>query len=90
MTCLQKDIVITVQQGVHGRIATSLARVAQKYGVLLHILRGDEAVDCTSVLDVLSMGFTSGTRVRFRVEGKNAPEAMTDIEKILTRTAKEA
>ena len=84
MICLDKDIVITVHQGVHGRVATGLARIAQKYGVLMYILRDDEELDCTSVLDVLSMGFTSGTSVKFRVQGENAHKAIADIEKILT------
>lgn len=84
MNCLQKDITIKVQQGVHGRVATNLAKIVQKHGVLMHILRDKEELDCASVLDVLSMGFVSGSCVRFRIEGINARQAMKEVEDILT------
>lgn len=83
MTCLQKDITIKAHQGVHGRVATELAMIVQKYDVLMHILYEDDELDCASVLDVLSMGFVSGTSVRFRVQGDNASRAMKEVEKVL-------
>ena len=83
MITLQKDISIKVDQGVHGRVATKLAQIAQRYDVLMHILREEEELDCSSVLDILSMGFVSGTCVRFRVQGENANQAIADVEKLL-------
>ena len=83
MITLEKDITVNVHQGVHGRVATKLARIAQQHNVLLHILRKNEELDCSSVLDVLSMGFVSGARVMFRVQGEKANKAMADVENLL-------
>ena len=83
MKTLQKNITVNIHQGVHGRVATKLARITQQHKVLLHILRENEELDCSSVLDVLSMGFTAGTRVMFRVQGEKARQALADVEKLL-------
>ena len=83
MTTLEKNLTVNVHQGVHGRVATKLARIVQKHNVLMHILRENEELDCSSVLDVLSMGFTAGTSVLFRVQGKKASKALADVEKLL-------
>ena len=84
MIALQKDITVNVHHGVHGRVATKLAQIAQEHEVSLYILRDDEELDCTSVLDILSMGFACGTCVRFRVQGDNAGQAIADIENLLS------
>ena len=60
MTLLEKNITVQVHLGVHGRVATKLAQIAGHYNVLMHILRNDEILDCSSVLDVLSMGLLLG------------------------------
>lgn len=83
MKSLEKDITVKVVQGVHGRIATGLAQIARQHNVELCILRDGEEIDCTSVLDVLSMGFASGTRMKFRVTGKGAGQVIKAVEKLL-------
>lgn len=83
MTTLEKKITVNVHQGVHGRVATKLAKITQQHNVLMHILRDQEELDCASVLDVLSMGFTAGTSVLFRVVGEKAGQALADVEKLL-------
>lgn len=84
MNQLEKDLTVHVDQGVHGRIATGLAQIAKLYNVRLHILGKDDEIDCSSVLDVLSMGFVCGTVVKFRVQGEQAGQAVMEIERLLT------
>ena len=82
MTSLEKQITVHVHHGVHGRVATGLAQIARQYNVLIHILN-EEELDCSSVLDVLSMGFASGDIVTFRIQGERAGPAMADVEQLL-------
>ncbi|HER63070.1 MAG TPA: HPr family phosphocarrier protein [Desulfobacteraceae bacterium] len=85
MNPLEKSIIVEVHQGVHGRVAAGLAQIAREYKVRLYILQNEEEIDCSSVLDVLSMAFVSGTEVKFRVHGKGAAGAITAVEKLLAQ-----
>ncbi len=82
MKCLDRIIKVNIHRGVHGRVATKLAQITQLHDVDLYILNESEKIDCSSVLDVLSMAFVFGTLVKFRVCGKNAALAITDMEKL--------
>jgi phosphotransferase system HPr (HPr) family protein len=84
MKCLDRIIKVNIHRGVHGRVATKLALITQLHGVDLYILNDSEKIDCSSVLDVLSMAFVFGTKVKFRVCGKNAPLAIADVEKLFS------
>ena len=84
MKVCEKKIMVQVERGVHGRVATRLAQIAQKHDVQLFILDDDQEIDCSSVLDVLSMAFVYGTEVKFRVQGKSANKAIAAVEKLFT------
>lgn len=85
MKPLEKNITVNIQRGVHGRVATKLAQIAREHDVRLLILNDEEEIDCLSVLDVLSMAFVSGTRVRFRVHGQGAAQAIMAVEELFAR-----
>ncbi len=83
MKSLEKNITVLVDQGVHGRVAARLAQIVQQHNVELFILDNEEEIDCSSVLNVLSMGFVSGTVVKFRVQGEKAVHAISAVEELL-------
>ena len=81
---LERECVVCNPRGVHGRVATALARVALEREVTVHLIRPDqEEVDCGSILDVLSLALVTGTRVTVRVEGNDAASALVEVVKIL-------
>jgi len=82
MNSLEKNITVNIHRGVHGRVATKLAQITRLHDVDLYILRDGKEIDCSSVLDVLSMAFVYGSKVKFRVHGKGATLAITDVEKL--------
>jgi len=79
---LEKEIPVLVPRGVHGRVAARLAQIAQDNDVRVYILKEGQNIDCSSVLDVLSMAFLCGTLVRFRVCGAEAHQALLEIESL--------
>lgn len=83
MKPIEKSITVRVNQGVHGRVAAGLAKIVQSHGVQMHILKDEVIVDCSSILDVLSMGFVFGTIVKFRVHGEFASQAISEVEELL-------
>lgn len=84
MSTLVRDIMVQIRRGVHGRVATRLAQIACEYNVKLLILHREREIDCSSVLDVLSMAFVSGSVLRFRLEGGNAENALNEVEALFS------
>lgn len=84
MTALEKEIVVLNRHGVHGRVAARLAKIAARHEVILQIIHGRERIDCSSILDVLSMAFVYGTRFTVRAEGekRKAAKALAAVEKL--------
>ena len=58
---------------------------------MLQILHGTDRIDCSSILDVLSMAFAYGTRFTIRVEGekKKAAMALAAVEKLFAAQGEE-
>lgn len=84
MIVLEKNIVVQNQRGIHGRVAARLAQIADRHKVALHIIHNGERIDCSSILDVLSMAFVYRTRFTIRVEGetRKAVKALAAVEKL--------
>ncbi len=65
------------ERGVHSRVASRLAEIAEEYGVTLQISRAAETVDCSSILDVLAMALIQGSEISLHAEGENAASALS-------------
>lgn len=72
----QVEIIIGNQRGIHGRVATRLAEITVEYEVTLRLQRGQETVECSSILDVLSLALTYGTMISLQAEGQRAECAL--------------
>jgi len=70
------NLAVANQRGVHGRVATRLAEIAAEYGVRLQIIRGEETVECSSILDVLALALVQGTEISLCAHGEKAKEAL--------------
>jgi phosphotransferase system HPr (HPr) family protein len=70
------QLIVGNERGVHGRVATRLAEIAAEYGVVLHVCRGEEIVECTSILDVLALALVQGTTISVLAEGLRAEAAL--------------
>lgn len=78
------SLIVGNERGVHGRVATRLAEIALEYGVVLQISRGDETVDCASILDVLAMALVQGTEIGLHAEGERAALALSAAAIVVT------
>lgn len=70
------NLAVGNQRGVHGRVATRLAEIAAEYGVILQIIKGEETVECSSILDVLALALVQGTEISLRACGEKAEAAL--------------
>ena len=65
-------------------VATRLAEIAAEYGVLLQVSRGDETVDCSSILDVLALALVQGTEISLHAGGEKAAESLRAAQAAVT------
>ena len=55
--------------GVHCRIAERLIKVIDEHEATVRIIDQGQPVDCTSILELLSLALVQGSRVQFTARG---------------------
>lgn len=85
MTVVEREMIITNPCGVHSRVAARIARVADEVGVGIHLRHKGRDIDCRSILDVLSMALTCGTRLVFSFHGDQVSidKAVSMVEELI-------
>lgn len=80
---MERDFLITNEQGIHARPATTLVQKANKFKSEISITFNGITTDLKSIMGVLSMGVTRGSLVTIRIEGSDEAEALKEITKLL-------
>ncbi|MEM9588713.1 MAG: HPr family phosphocarrier protein [Planctomycetota bacterium] len=84
-----KSVVVKNPQGLHARPADMLVRAASQFQCDITIARvgqdagaNGEAVDCKSILSLLTLGATQGTELSLSANGADADHAAQCIEQL--------
>ena len=80
-----KDVVIQNQVGLHARPATFFIQKANEYKSSIWVEKDERKVNAKSLLGVLSMGITKGTRVSILAEGPDEEEAVNALTEMLVK-----
>ncbi len=80
---MEKEFVITNEQGIHARPATNLVQRANQFKSEISLTFNGDTVDLKSIMGVLSLGVTRGSSILIRVEGEDEHEAMQQITKMI-------
>ncbi len=83
MTSINWECRVDIPEGIHCRVATSLAKIAAEHDAQLHIIQEERRVDCASILDVLSRALVHGSQVCFIAEGGNVHAVSVAVKKLL-------
>lgn len=83
MRKIEEEVEIRGRLGLHARPAAKMAKVLNGFKARVWIGRGDKLVDARSILDVLTLGASAGTRLRIVAEGEEAEEALDQIKRVL-------
>ena len=83
MTVVNWECRVEIPEGIHCRVATSLAKIAVEHDTHLYIIVNDEPVDCSSILDVLSMALVHGSLVCFTAQGGDVQGVSIAVKKLL-------
>ena len=73
---LNRNVTIINPEGLHARPADLVVRMANQYESTIQIAKGGEAVDCKSILSLLTLGAAQGTELTLSAEGVDAQEAI--------------
>ena len=82
---LTKEIVVNNPVGLHARPATFFIQKANEYRCGIWVERDDRRVNAKSLLGVLSMGITKGTRISIIAEGPDEEEAVKALTEMLVK-----
>lgn len=82
----QRTVTIASSVGLHARPAALFVQAASATGLDVEIGRpGEEAVDATSILGVMTLGAKHGEDVVLTAEGEGADEALDSLAALLSR-----
>jgi phosphocarrier protein HPr len=79
----EEEIVIANRLRLHARPAALFAQVANRFRVDVWVAKDSTQVDGKSILGLMMLGARQGSKLRIRVEGQDAYEAMRKIELLI-------
>jgi phosphocarrier protein HPr len=83
MTKVVKQIVVQKKEGLHARPAALFVQVANKFDAKITVKRDADEVNGKSIMGILMLGAEKGSIIIIEAEGKDAQQAMKELEKIV-------
>ena len=80
---MERDFVITNEQGIHARPATTLVQKANKFKSDTFITFNGITTDLKSIMGVLSLGVTRGSLITVRANGVDDNAALSKISQFI-------
>ena len=74
---------VSNSNGVHCRVASQLTEIVAGHDAEVQIMAELETVDCTSMLEILSLSLSHGSLVSFAAQGPEAQQVAEAIEELL-------
>ena len=79
----RRDVTIVNELGLHARSAARIAGIAQKAKAAVWIKRGDEKVDASSIMDILTLACEKGTRISIIVEDPSDIDILNAVAELV-------
>jgi len=76
---LVRVLEIVNKKGLHARAAAKFVQTAEKFDAQVQVSSDGEAIDGTSILDLLMLAAAPGTSITVTTKGPQADEAMEAI-----------
>lgn len=80
---LSKELIIRNELGLHARPAGRIAKMAGKAKSRVWLEKDGEAADASSIIDLLSMGCVSGSKITIRVEDRLDVDILNSISDLI-------
>ena len=81
---IQQSILVVNKLGLHARAAAKLVRLASRFSSDVYISREDanQKIDSKSILGILMLAASKGTRLVFSIQGDDEAEAGDAIRRL--------
>lgn len=76
--------------GLHARAAAKLTQLANRFSCTIELQVNDKRVDCKSVMSLMLLAASQGTNIEVFTEGKDADQALSEIETLINNRFDEA
>ncbi len=79
---LTRTVVVAYRDGIHARAATTIASLVRRFKARVTLAKGNNHVEGTDVLQILSLGAAPGEKVSLEASGEEASQALESLEKL--------
>lgn len=83
MAQAQREITIRNKLGLHARPAMAFVDVASKFSSDIRVVKGKEAVDGKSIMQMLLLAATQGTKLMVHADGPDADQALDALDELV-------
>lgn len=80
-----KKLEIKNKLGLHARAAALLVQTVNRFAAEVKISKDGQVVDARSILGVLTLAATKGSKIQVEAKGKDAEEVVRAIEKLVNK-----
>jgi phosphocarrier protein len=82
---IERELSISNRLGLHARAAAKFVQTASRFRSAVKIRRNSEEVDGKSILGILLLAASQGTRITLAVSGDDEKDAFSAVEDLITR-----
>lgn len=82
---LKTDVIVRNSLGLHARPAAMIAKLAMSATGNIWLTVGNETVDATSIIDILSLACMDGTRLTIEVESASDIDILKQIRSLFEK-----
>ena len=79
----RRDVTIINELGLHARSAARIAAIVQNAKAAVWIKRGDEKVDASSIMDILTLACEKGTRISIIVDNPSDIDILNAVAELV-------
>jgi phosphocarrier protein len=80
---IEREVEIVNRLGLHARAAAKLVQTAGGFQSRLWVVKDGDAVDAKSILGLLLLAASQGTRVTLRADGSDEEDALGAVEELI-------
>ena len=78
-----REIEIRNQLGIHARPASLFVKIASRYDADITVEKGDSRVSGKSIMGLMTLAASRGTRLRIMAEGEDAEDALDELTTLI-------
>ena len=83
---IQREIAIRNRLGLHARAAAKFVQTASRFKSAVKVRKNGEEVDGKSILGILLLAASQGTRLIVSVTGEDETDALAAVEDLVSRS----